>query len=110
MPDDYKNFSTLRGHEHTISTVCFLPGDGQVVSSSRDRTVRVWDVQNRYSQVIITSIPNSDRPLYRSHCIKILKPHDDWIRSALPSPDGALLLTCADDHVSLSGFHFFRRR
>jgi platelet-activating factor acetylhydrolase IB subunit alpha len=47
VPDDYKNFATLRGHEHSISTVCFLPGDNQVLSSSRDRTVRVWDVQTR---------------------------------------------------------------
>lgn len=47
VPDDYKNFATLRGHEHSISNVCFLPGDNQVVSSSRDHTVRMWDVQTR---------------------------------------------------------------
>lgn len=47
VPDDYKNFATLRGHEHSISSVCFLPGDNQVVSSSRDHTVRMWDVQTR---------------------------------------------------------------
>jgi platelet-activating factor acetylhydrolase IB subunit alpha len=47
VPDDYKNFATLRGHEHSISSVCFLPGDNQLISSSRDNTVRVWDVSTR---------------------------------------------------------------
>ena len=45
--DYYKNFATLRGHEDSISSVSFLPGDNQVVSSSRDHTVRMWDVQTR---------------------------------------------------------------
>ena len=47
VPDDYKNFATLRGHEHSISSVCFLPGDNQLISSSRDITVRVWEVSTR---------------------------------------------------------------
>ncbi|KAJ8519222.1 hypothetical protein ONZ45_g3810 [Pleurotus djamor] len=81
VAEEYKNFSTLRGHEHSISSVRFLPGDARVVSSSRDHTVRVWDVQT-------------------THCIKTLRPHEEWIRSALPSPDGRLLLTCGDDHTA----------
>lgn len=48
VPDDYKNFATLRGHEHTISSIAFLPGDNQLISASRDNTVRMWDVQTRY--------------------------------------------------------------
>ncbi|KAJ3505202.1 hypothetical protein NLJ89_g7541 [Agrocybe chaxingu] len=81
VPDDYKNFATLRGHEHSISSVFFLPGDNQLISASRDNTVRVWDVQT-------------------SHCVKVLKPHTEWIRSALPSADGRLILTCSDDHTA----------
>lgn len=50
VPDDYKNYATLRGHEHSISSVHFLPGDNQLVSASRDNTVRVWDVQTRFVQ------------------------------------------------------------
>lgn len=34
-----------------------------------------------------------------SHCIKVIRPHDEWIRCATPSLDGRLLLTCSDDHV-----------
>ncbi|KIM71777.1 hypothetical protein PILCRDRAFT_830134 [Piloderma croceum F 1598] len=79
--DDYKNFATLRGHEHSISSVRFLPGDNRIASSSRDQSVRVWDVQT-------------------THCIKVLQLHQDWIRSALPSCDGRLILTCSDDHTT----------
>lgn len=45
VAEDYQTSTTLRGHEHTISSVRFLPGDDQIVSSSRDNTVRIWNVQ-----------------------------------------------------------------
>jgi platelet-activating factor acetylhydrolase IB subunit alpha len=48
VDDEYKNFATLRGHEHSISSVRFLPGDNRVASSSRDNTVRVWDIASTY--------------------------------------------------------------
>ena len=40
-----------------------------------------------------------------SDCSKVLKPHTDGYRSAIPSAesaDGRLLLTCSDDHVEFS--------
>ena len=52
------------------------------------------------SLLSIPAIADLDAPL--SHCIKVLKPHAEWIRSALPSADGRLLLTCSDDHVRFS--------
>ncbi|KAG5717873.1 Nuclear distribution protein PAC1 [Termitomyces sp. T112] len=79
--EDYTNFATLRGHEHSISSVRFIPGNTRLASSSRDQSVRIWDVQT-------------------SHCIKVIKAHDDWIRCANPSVDGRLLLTCSDDHTA----------
>lgn len=106
VPDDYKNFATLRGHEHSISSVCFLPGDNQLISSSRDNTVRVWDVSTRCmidcGTFLLSIHPIADLDDDDSHCIKVLKPHTEWIRSAIPSADGRLLLTCSDDHVGFS--------
>jgi len=49
VDDGYKNFATLRGHEHSISSVRFLPGDNRIASSSRDNTVRLWDVTSTYA-------------------------------------------------------------
>lgn len=43
---DKANYSgrTLRGHEHTVSSVKFMPGDEEIVSASRDTTIRIWNV------------------------------------------------------------------
>lgn len=32
----YHNFATLRGHDHSVSSARFLPGDTHILSSSRD--------------------------------------------------------------------------
>ena len=40
-----------------------------------------------------------------SHCVKVIRPHSDWIRSAIPSTDGKFFITCSMDHVRL--FFFF---
>ena len=56
VDDEYKNFATLRGHEHSVSSVCFLPGDNRVASSSRDNTVRIWDIASTYEPVIVYGI------------------------------------------------------
>jgi len=42
--NDWKNTKTFPGHEHVVSAVRFLPGDQLIVSASRDRTIRVFDV------------------------------------------------------------------
>ncbi|KAH9857429.1 nuclear distribution protein PAC1 [Lenzites betulinus] len=81
VDNEYKNISTFRGHEHSISTVRFLPGDDRIVSASRDQSVRIWEVAT-------------------THCIKVFKPHGEWIRAAIPSVDGRLLLTSSMDHTS----------
>jgi platelet-activating factor acetylhydrolase IB subunit alpha len=50
--NEYKNFATLRGHEHSISSVRFLLGDNHLASSSRDHSVRIWDVQTTCIQYL----------------------------------------------------------
>jgi platelet-activating factor acetylhydrolase IB subunit alpha len=41
---DWKNTKTFPGHEHSVSSVKFMPGDQHIVSASRDRTIRVFDI------------------------------------------------------------------
>ncbi|POY70148.1 hypothetical protein BMF94_6731 [Rhodotorula taiwanensis] len=79
--NDWKNIRTLHGHDHSISTARFLPTDDMIVSASRDRTIRVWEVSSGY-------------------CVKTISGHNDWIRSVLPSSDGALFISCSVDQTA----------
>jgi platelet-activating factor acetylhydrolase IB subunit alpha len=42
--NEYKNTKTLYGHDHSVSAVRFLPSGDFLVSASRDRTIKVWEV------------------------------------------------------------------
>ena len=43
---EYKNTKTLYGHDHSVSSVRFLPSDDFIVSASRDRSIRLWEVSS----------------------------------------------------------------
>ena len=58
VDNDYQNFATLRGHEHSVSSVRFLPGDDRVVSASRDQTVRIWSIATTYARFEYACIPS----------------------------------------------------
>ena len=102
VENDYKNVATFRGHEHSISTCRFLPGDTRVVSASRDRTIRIWEVATTYVTPSISAECYLTCIYACSHCVKVIRPHEDWVRTALPSPDGRYLATSCMDHVSFS--------
>lgn len=46
--NDWKNVKTMAGHDHTVSSARFMPGDHFIVSASRDRTIRVFDVSSTF--------------------------------------------------------------
>lgn len=87
--DEYKNIRTLPGHDHSVSSVRFVPSGAAgspssgnlLVSASRDATLRIWDVTTGY-------------------CVKTLRGHTDWVRSVSPSFDGRWLLSAGDDRVA----------
>ncbi|KAJ9149332.1 Nuclear distribution protein PAC1 [Pleurostoma richardsiae] len=87
--DDYKNIRTLPGHDHSISAVRFIPSGAAgapasgnlLVSASRDKTLRIWDVSTGY-------------------CVKTLRGHADWVRDVDPSPDGRFLLSAGNDQTA----------
>lgn len=55
---------TLMGHDHTVSCVKFVPPRGdQLVSTSRDGTIKVWDIETGY-------------------CVLTMVGHDGWVRQA----------------------------
>jgi platelet-activating factor acetylhydrolase IB subunit alpha len=103
VENDYQNFATLRGHEHSVSSAKFLPGDDRIISSSRDQTVRIWEIATTYVRTSVCWISDL-RCCSFSHCVKVIRPHSDWIRSAIPSSDGKFFITCSMDHVCLFFF------
>lgn len=87
--DEYKNIRTLPGHDHSVSAVRFIPSGSAgaplsgnlLVSTSRDRTLRIWDVTTGY-------------------CVKTLRGHCDWVRDVAPSLDGRWLLSVGNDQTA----------
>ena len=49
-----------------------------LISASRDKTVKLWDV-------------------YASSCIYTFIGHDNWVRSVTLHPNGKYLISCSDD-------------
>ncbi|KAJ3331951.1 Calpain-6 [Blyttiomyces sp. JEL0837] len=77
---DYQCVRTLFGHDHSVSSVAFIhPGD-QLVSASRDKTLKIWEVETGY-------------------CVKTLHGHSDWVRMAVASDDGRTLASCSSDQT-----------
>ncbi|KAH8080155.1 WD40-repeat-containing domain protein [Filobasidium floriforme] len=92
----------LRGHEHVVECAEFAPvaayasirklagltaaaGDDRaksdgcfVVTGSRDKTIRLWDVLT-------------------GQCLKVFMGHDNWIRAMTFHPSGKFLLSASDD-------------
>ncbi|KAF2400845.1 nuclear distribution protein PAC1 [Trichodelitschia bisporula] len=84
--DEYKNIRTLPGHDHSVSAIRFIPSGAAgspasgnlLVSASRDRTLKIWDVTTGY-------------------CVKTIRGHADWVRDVAPSFDGRWLLSGGND-------------
>jgi platelet-activating factor acetylhydrolase IB subunit alpha len=84
--DEYKNIRTLPGHDHSVSAIRFVPSGAAgspssgnlLVSASRDKSLRIWDVTTGY-------------------CVKTIQGHSDWVRDVCPSIDGRWLLSGGTD-------------
>lgn len=42
---------SFSGHDHNVSSVTFLPSGDYLVSSSRDKTIKMWEVATGWVQV-----------------------------------------------------------
>ena len=43
-----KYFMFTTGHDHNVSSISFMPSGDHLVSSSRDKTIKMWDVSTGY--------------------------------------------------------------
>ncbi len=55
--------------------------DGFLVSASRDKTIKIWELATGF-------------------CTRTLHGHAEWVRSAIPSDDGRWLLSCSTDQTA----------
>ena len=72
---------TLLAHEGFVSTAQFSPDGQRIVTSSWDKTSRVWDAKTGQE-------------------IAVLKGHEDIVRTAQFSPDGQRIVTASQDKTS----------
>jgi platelet-activating factor acetylhydrolase IB subunit alpha len=42
LNNDFLCYKTLFGHNHNVSSVVFTPGGDNIISSSRDKTIKLW--------------------------------------------------------------------
>jgi WD40 repeat protein len=76
-----KELRALRGHTGEVLVAQFS-GDGKtVLTASRDRTARLWDVASGKE-------------------LRVLRGHGDWVRSAQFSADGTTVLTAGADKTA----------
>jgi len=112
--------AVLSGHDGDVNALAFSPDGAQLVSASRDGTLRIWDTASgdllatleghtsRVSDVafspdgdLIASASN-DRTIRlwdaaSGETVRVLQGHDGGVRTLAFSPDGTLLASGAED-------------
>ncbi len=73
--------AVLSGHDAPVIGAAFSPDGRRIVTSSGDRTVRIWDVA--------TAMP-----------LATLSGHTDGVMTAVFSPDGKRIVTASIDHTA----------
>ncbi|MFY0606737.1 MAG: hypothetical protein JXR10_08480 [Cyclobacteriaceae bacterium] len=71
---------TISGHQSAITDLDFSPDNLMLLSSSRDRTVRVWEIAN-----------SKKLPL-------VLDDHNDWVLTACFDPTGNQIISGSKDN------------
>jgi WD40 repeat protein len=64
--------------EHRIGALAFSPDGTTLVSGSRDKTIKFWEIPS-------------------GQLIRTVGAHDGWVRAVTFSPDGKVLASCSDD-------------
>ncbi|EJD34827.1 WD40 repeat-like protein [Auricularia subglabra TFB-10046 SS5] len=93
----------LHGHQGSVYSVVFMP-DGKLVSGSRDKTVKLWDIAALYHKhVPPLAGPSNARGMeggeHGSTCLMDYKGHNDSVLSVAVSHDGQCIVSGSKDCV-----------
>lgn len=78
--ESFQCVKTIAGHEHAISSIAFLPSADFIVSGSRDKTVRLWEIT-------------------RGVCVREFSEVNDWAKQVCVNEEGNYLAACVADCV-----------
>mmetsp|Transcript_17208 Transcript_17208/g.2843 ORF Transcript_17208/g.2843 Transcript_17208/m.2843 type:complete len:92 (+) Transcript_17208:542-817(+) len=76
--DSYDCTRTLNGHDHNISGITFVPNGDFLLSCSRDRTIKLWEMSTGF-------------------CVRTYQGHNEWVRQVCINLGGDLLASCSND-------------
>lgn len=85
--NEYSNIRTMTGHDHTISSIRFTPSGTHLVSASRDKCIRIWEVKTGYS-------------------VRTIRGHSEWVKTVSLSTDSQYILSGGIDQTArITGFN-----
>ncbi len=81
MPNTGQLIETLKGHTDIVNTAAFSPDGKRIVTTSQDKSARVWDAASGKSLATLN--------------------HSGEVRDAEFSPDGARIVTASADKTAV---------
>eukprot|EP00158_Paraphelidium_tribonemae_P001730 Partr_v1_DN24740_c0_g1_i1_m37241 putative Positively regulates the activity of the minus-end directed microtubule motor protein dynein. May enhance dynein- mediated microtubule sliding by targeting dynein to the microtubule plus end. Required for len=86
VEEEYKCIRTLLGHDHSVSDLAFIPNNSPgnqeqyLISASRDKSLRVWELATGY-------------------CTRTMTGHAEWVRSVRLDESGTHAVTASNDQT-----------
>jgi WD40 repeat protein len=62
--DDYKIIHDFKGHRNLVTSICFTPDGQYMVSASKDRNIKIWDLRKNNPQILT----GHNAEIYRVAC------------------------------------------
>ena len=81
-----REYGVLMGHKDSVNSIAFSPDGRLLASTSKDDTLRVWDMNNGHELICIQA-------------------HEKWANGVIFSPNGKLIVTTGGDNsIKFWGF------
>ena len=78
LNNDYICSKTFHGHDHNVSYVNFVMDCDYIISCSRDKTIKLWEINTGFNT-------------------RTFRGHEKWVRQVVVSADNKTMASCSDD-------------